>query len=133
MKLGSGLGAAAAAVAALTVIATPAAAAEVRPFDEKVLARAQAQGRPILVDVYADWCSVCKAQHKHISELIRGPAFKNLVVLRLNYDRQKPERRKLKMPMQSTLIAFSGLKETGRLVAVSDRGAIQALLRSALR
>lgn len=131
MKPSLGIGAA--ALAALAAIATPASAAQVRPFDEKVLAQAQAQGRPILVDVYADWCSVCKAQHKHVSELIRGPAFKNLVVLRLNYDRQKAERRKLKVPMQSTLIAFNGRKETGRLVAVSERGAIQALLRSTLR
>lgn len=120
-------------MAALTAIATPAAAAQVRPFDEKVLAQAQAQGRPILVDIYADWCSVCKAQHKHVSELIRRPAFKHLIVLRLNYDKQKAERRKLKVPMQSTLIAFNGRKETGRLVAVSERREIQSLLRSTLR
>ena len=120
-------------MAALAAIAVPAAAAQVHTFDEKVLVQAQAQGRPILVDVYADWCSVCKVQHKHVSELIRGPAFRNLLVLRLNYDRQKAERRKLKVPMQSTLIAFNGRKETGRLVAVSERGAIQSLLRSTLR
>lgn len=128
MKPGLGFGA-----AALAAIATPAAAAQMRPFDEKVLAQAQTQGRPILVDIYADWCSVCKVQHKHVSEIIRGQAFRDLLVLRLNYDRQKAERRKLKVPRQSTLIAFNGRKETGRLVAVSDRGAIQSLLRSTLR
>ncbi len=122
-----------AAAAALIVIASPVAAAQVRPFNEKILAEAQAQGRSILIDIYADWCSVCKVQHKHITELARDPAFKNLVILRLNYDRQRAERRKLKVPMQSTLIAFKGRKETGRVVAVSDRGAIRSLLRSTLR
>ena len=124
---------AAAGAAALTVIASPVAAAQVRPFNEMILAQAQAQGRPILVDVYADWCSVCKVQHKHITQLARDPEFKDLVILRLNYDRQKAERRKLKVPRQSTLIAFNGRKETGRIVAVSDRGAIRSLLRSTLR
>ncbi len=132
MRFGMAMRAAVAA-AALTVIASPVAATQVRPFNEKILAQAQAQGRSILVDVYADWCSVCKVQHKHITELARDPAFKHLVILRLNYDRQKAERRKLKVPMQSTLIAFNGRKETGRIVAVSDRDAIRSLLRSALR
>ncbi len=124
---------AAAVAAAMALTASPAAAAQVHKYDEKILAQAQAQGRPILVDVYADWCSVCKVQHKQLSELIRDPAYAKLVVLRLNYDTQKPERRKLNVPRQSTLIAFNGRKETGRLVAVSERGAIQSLLRSTVR
>jgi thiol:disulfide interchange protein len=121
-----------AAAATLMAIASPVAAAQTGSFNEKILAQAQAQGRPVLVEVYADWCSVCKVQHKHISELVRDPAFKNLVVLRLNYDTQKAERRKLNVPRQSTLIAFNGRKETGRVVAVTDRGAIHALLQSTL-
>lgn len=133
MNIGSRLGAAVAAATAMAVIASPVAAAQVRPYDEKLLAKGQAQGRPVLVEVYADWCSVCKVQNKHISELVRDPAFKDLVVLRLNYDSQKPERRKLNVPRQSTLIAFNGHKETGRLVAVTNRDQIRSLLRSTLR
>jgi thiol:disulfide interchange protein len=129
MKFGLGL----AAAAALTVIASPAIAAQVRPFHAGILAQAQAQGRPILIDVYADWCSVCKVQHKHLSELTRNPAYKNLIVLRLNYDTQKAERRKLKVPLQSTLIAFNGRNERGRLVASTDREVISRLVRSTLK
>lgn len=129
MKFGLGL----AAAAAMTVIASPATAAQVRPFDAAILAQAQAQGRPILIDVYADWCSVCKVQHKHLSELTRNPAYKNLIVLRLNYDTQKAERRKLKVPRQSTLIAFNGRNERGRLVASTDREVISRLVRSTLK
>ena len=129
MKFGFGL----AAAAAMTMIASPATAAQVRPFDAGILAQAQAQGRPILIDVYADWCSVCKVQHKHLSELTRNPAYKNLIVLRLNYDTQKAERRKLKVPRQSTLIAFNGRNERGRLVASTDREVISRLVRSTLK
>ena len=127
MKFGFGL------AAALTVLASPALAAQARPYDAKILAQAQGQGRPILIDVYADWCSVCKVQHKHLSELTRNPAYKNLLVLRLNYDTQKAERRKLNVPRQSTLIAFNGRNERGRLVASTDREVISRLVRSTLK
>ncbi len=108
-------------------------AAQVRPFNAATLAQAQAQGRPILVDVYADWCSVCKVQQKHLTELTRDPAYKNLLVLRLNYDTQKAERRKLNVPRQSSLIAFNGRNERGRLVASTDRQVIGQLVRSTLK
>ncbi len=121
------------AAAALTAISFPATAAQVRPYDAKLLAQAQAKGRPILVDVYADWCSVCKVQHKHLSELTRNPAYKDLIVLRLNYDTQREERRQLNVQRQSTLVAFNGRSERGRLVASTDRQAISRLVRSTLK
>lgn len=122
-----------AAVAGLVVLSAPTAAAEVRSFDEKTFAQAQRQGRSILVDVNAQWCTVCKAQGKQISAITRNPAFHKLLILKLDYDRQKAERRRLHVPMQSTLIAYRGRKEAGRLVAVTDRKAIESLLRSVLR
>lgn len=121
------------AVLALGLMAMPAAAAQVQKFDEQVLAKAQAQGRPVLVDVYADWCSVCRVQHKQITAITADPAYDRLLVLRLNYDTQKAERRKLNVPRQSTLIAFKGRTETGRVVAASDHATIAALLQSTLK
>ncbi|PKP94995.1 MAG: thioredoxin [Alphaproteobacteria bacterium HGW-Alphaproteobacteria-14] len=120
------------AVPALAMMAAPAAAAQVQKFDEQALANAQAQGRPVLVDVYADWCSVCKVQHKQITAITADPAYDRLLVLRLNYDTQKAERRKLNVPRQSTLIAFKGRTESGRVIAATDRATIAALLKSTL-
>ncbi len=121
------------AVLAFGLFAMPAAAAQVQKFDEQALARAQAQGRPVLVDVYADWCSVCKVQHKQITAITADPAYDRLLVLRLNYDTQKAERRKLNVPRQSTLIAFNGRAETGRVIAATDRATIAGLLQSTLQ
>ncbi len=121
------------AVLAIGLFAMPAAAAQVQKFDEQALARAQAQGRPVLVDVYADWCSVCKVQHKQITAITADPAYDRLLVLRLNYDTQKAERRKLNVPRQSTLIAFKGRAETGRVIAATDSATIAGLLQSTLQ
>jgi thiol:disulfide interchange protein len=117
---------------AVAVTSTPAAAAQLRSFDTRAFAAAQAQGRPILVDVSAEWCSTCRVQEKHIAKITRDPAFAKLIIFKLDYDKQKAERRQLKVPRQSTLIAFRGRRETGRSVADTNPSSLEALIRKAL-
>jgi thioredoxin 1 len=52
------------------------------------------------------------------------------VFLRLNFDTQRRERAALRATMQSTLIAYRGRRETGRLQGVSDAAAITRLVAS---
>lgn len=116
-------------------IALPGAAfaAEFRAFDQAAFAAAQAEGRPILVEVAADWCPTCRAQAPIIRESAADPAFDNLLVLRIDYDRQRDAWRGLGARQQSTLIAFSGARETDRAVGVTDTRRIVALMRSAVQ
>ncbi len=114
-------------------VSAPVSAAQIVPFNTQAFAAAQAKGRPILVDVYAEWCTTCRVQGRHIAAIVQDRAFANLVVFKLNYDTQKEERRRLGVTRQSTLITFNGRKETGRVIAQTDRPAINALIRSALR
>lgn len=108
-------------------------AAERRAFDRAAFEAAQAQGRPILVDVYADWCPTCRAQAPVIDEVVKAPAHADLVVFKLNFDKQKADWRRMGVRRQSTLIAFKGHNETGRLVAQTDRDAIAALVATTQR
>ncbi len=117
---------------AVAVTSTPAAAAQLRSFDTRAFAAAQAQGRPILVDVSAEWCSTCRVQEKHIAKITRDSAFVKLVIFKLDYDKQKAERRQLKVPRQSTLIAFRGRREMGRSVADTNPRSLEALIRKAM-
>ncbi len=115
-------------------MASPAAyAAEVRPFSAQAFAAAQAQGRPILVDVYADWCPTCRRQQPLVAELIAAPAYRNLIMFKLNVDEQKDDWRRLGVRRQSTLIAFNGRNETGRSVGDTNANSIARLIRSTLR
>lgn len=123
------IGLAAAAIAG----ATPAYAAEVRPFDSKAFAVAQAQGRPILVDVHADWCPTCRAQAPIVSEIIRSPAYRSMVVFKLDFDGQKADWRRLNVYRQSTLIAFNGKVEKARSVGDTDPRRIARLIQSTLK
>ncbi len=111
----------------------PAVAAETRDFDDASFAAAQAQGRPILVDVKAWWCPVCASQGRTIKKLAAAPEYKNLLILHINYDKQKEAMRKFAVNKQATLIGFNGTRQTGRLDGVTDKAKIGALLASTTR
>lgn len=120
-------------VALAVALPSAAFAAEFRAFDQAAFAAAQAEGRPILVEVAADWCPTCRAQAPIIRQSAADPAFENLVVFRIDFDRQRDAWRGLGARQQSTLIAFSGARETDRVVGVTDSRRILALMRSAVQ
>ncbi|GLQ47621.1 hypothetical protein GCM10007862_26720 [Dyella lipolytica] len=118
---------------ALGLLVTAAVQAQpIQPFTTAALKAAQAAGEPVLVDAYASWCPICRKQAPTIDAMANDPAFAKLVILRLDYDNQSAEKRALGITMQSTLIAFHGDKETGRLVGVTDPDQIKSLAASAL-
>ncbi len=106
---------------------------KITAFSNAALAAAQKAGRPILVDVHADWCPVCRAQAPVIEKLAADPANAKVVFLRLDFDSQRNERAALRATSQSTLIAFRGRKETGRLQGVTNAGQISRLVASSLK
>jgi thiol:disulfide interchange protein len=115
----------------MLVAASAALAAPAQPFSMAAFEAAQRAGRPILVDAYADWCPVCRLQAMTLDKIERDKSFDNLVILRIDYDHQDEAKRRLGVNQQSTLIAFHGAQETGRLVGVVDGVAITALAKSA--
>jgi thioredoxin 1 len=112
--------------------ALPASAAEWKPFDAAAFATAQKEGKSILVDIFAAWCPVCRAQNPILVQLTREPKFKDLVVFKVDFDTQKADVRALKAQSQSTLIAFKGQTEKGRTVGDTNEKSIAALVESAL-
>ena len=120
-------------VAGAAVFASlPASAEEWKPFDAAAFAEAQKEGKSILVDIFAVWCPVCRAQNPILVQLIREPKYKDLVVFKVDFDNQKDDVRALKAQNQSTLIVFRGETETGRSVGDTNKDSIAALLDKAL-
>jgi thiol:disulfide interchange protein len=107
-------------------------AIEFAPFDKSALDAAQAAGKPVVIDVTASWCSTCRAQTKIIDALAAKPEYKDVLVLKLDYDKQKDEMRNLGAQNRSTLIAFRGAQETGRTVADTDPASVEQLIASTL-
>ncbi|TFG87002.1 MAG: thioredoxin [Hyphomicrobiales bacterium] len=119
-------------IAVVLLGAMPAAAAEWKEFSPDALAAAQAEGKPILVDVFAAWCSVCRAQNPILVKLTREPKYKDLVVLKADFDTQKQELHPLNVRRQSTLIVFKDGKEVDRSVGDTSQLSIEGLLDKTL-
>ena len=97
-------------------------------FDQAAFEKAQKQGEPILVDIYASWCDVCKRQSVVLDKLRATPKYAGLVTFRINYDTQKDLMRKFKATVQSTLIVYRGETEVGRSIGETQPEWIEDLL-----
>jgi thiol-disulfide isomerase/thioredoxin len=114
------------------LVATTSFAAETKPFDQATFDALQAANKPVLVDVYADWCPTCKQQEPLISALIGSPEFKDYTVLKVNFDTQKDVRKTLRVNYQSTLIVYRGKQEVARSTGDTNKDSIAASLRKGL-
>lgn len=101
-------------------------------FDQTAFDAAQASGKPILLHVFADWCETCHAQRAVLDKLEADAAFTNYVVLAIDFDTQKDVMRSFGATSRSTLIAFKGKTEVGRLVGDTKLAKIKALMAKGL-
>ena len=116
----------------LTSLFVAAAAwAAVKPFDQAVFQAAQAAGKPILIEIHADWCPTCRAQDPVISELMTDAKNADFVVLRVDFDNQKDVVKRFHAQYQSTLIVFKGKKEVSRSTGETRKAEIAAQLAKA--
>ncbi len=101
-------------------------------FSAAAFKAAQGAGKPIVVEVHADWCGVC-AKQKPISASLRAkPDFKNAAFFVVDFDKQADALKMLKVTNQSTIITFKGATETSRTTGVSDPKRIEDQFRKAL-
>ena len=116
----------------ISLFVAAAAWAAGNPYDQAGFDAAQAAGKPILVEIHANWCPTCRAQEPIISELLREPKHAGFVVLRVDFDNQKDVAKRFRAQYQSTLIVFKGEKEVARSTGETRKDAIAAQLAKAL-
>jgi len=114
------------------VVAVTALAAETKPFDRATFAALQAANKPVLIDVYADWCPTCKQQAPIVSGLMASPEFKDYTILKVNFDKQKDVLRTFRVAQQSTFIVYRGKEEVARSTGDTRKDSIAATLRKGL-
>jgi thiol-disulfide isomerase/thioredoxin len=120
------------ALCAVLSFGAAASAADKKPFDQKAFDAAQAAGKPILVEVSAPWCPVCKAQAPILAKLRSDAKFKELVSFDIDFDTKKDLLKKFNVQRQSTLIVFKGKREAGRSTGDTNAASIATLLEKAL-
>lgn len=92
-------------------------AVEFKAFNQAEFNHLMQQGKPILVDAYANWCPTCKRQLKVLEPMIQEPEFSDLTAFKLDYDTEKQALKEFGISRQSTLILFNQGKEVRRSIA----------------
>ena len=108
------------------------AVTELAIFEQGAFDAAQNDGKSILLHVAAPWCETCVAQREALKELEKVDAFKDYVVISIDFDTQKDVMRRFNANSRSTLIVYKGKVEKGRVVAVTNPEDIGTLLEKTL-
>jgi len=116
----------------LCFITSLALAGEEAAYNQAAFDAAQKAGKPILVEIGASWCPVCKAQAPILNDLRAQPKFKDLQAFYIDFDSQKDLLKVFKVSKQGTLIVFKGANEVGRSIFDTKQASIEALLAKSL-
>lgn len=114
---------------ALTSLATLAMAGDIKPFNQQEFDQLTTAGKPVVLDISAPWCPTCRAQKPIIEGLMKQPAYKDVTLMTIDFDSDKPTLKKFKVAMQSTLVAFKGEKEVGRSVGDTTPAGLEGLVK----
>ena len=107
-------------------------AGEIKPYNQAEFEKLAVEGKPILLDFRADWCTICAAQAPVIRELMAQGKYKDLTTFTVDFDTATALLKAYKVEIQSTLIVLTGKHEEGRSVGDTSRTGIDRLLNSAV-
>lgn len=107
-----------------------ASAANFEAFTESRFNELKASQQPFVVDVFATWCPTCKKQSKVMKSYFAKNKSSKLIVLKVNYDDQKPWVKFFKAPRQSTLVFYNQGKEVSRVIAQTNQNMLFTLMSS---
>jgi thioredoxin 1 len=117
----------------LSALASIAMAGEIKPYTQTEFDKLAQEGKPVVVDVSATWCPTCKAQKPIIDGLMKQPAYKDVTLLTVDFDAEKPTLKKFRVSMQSTLVAFKGGKEVGRSTGDTTPEGLEGLVKKTVQ
>lgn len=125
------------AAAAACAMAPLSALADFVDYTPGAIDTALAEGKTVLVDYAADWCSTCARQERVINALREAnPAYDQaMTFVRVDWDEYRDHEVTVfrDIPRRSTLILLRGDEELGRLVAQTGEAEIKGLLDTGLR
>ena len=103
----------------------------IQKFTEIAFDQLQLAEKPVLIDIHASWCGVCKKQSAIINEYFANHPNSELTVLKVDYDTQTEWVRYFKAPRQSTLVLYKGSRELGKVIAETNKEKLFSFLNKA--
>jgi thioredoxin-like negative regulator of GroEL len=112
----------------LLLIGTQVFAAEVKPYTSESLKAAIEQKKGIILAFHADWCGTCQKQEKVMMKIIKPDEMKNLIVFKVDYDKETALKKEYKINKQSTMVALKNGKESSRAIGLTDESEIKQFI-----
>ena len=117
---------------ACAALASLCSAAEIKPYDQAAFDRLATTGKPVVLSIYATWCTTCKAQKPIEDELMHAPAYRDVTMMTIDFDNAQALLARYHVAMQSTLIGFKAGKEVARSVGDTTHTGIESLFKKTL-
>ncbi len=114
------------------VSGTSFAAQEFAAYSKPAFEQAQAESKPVIVHVHADWCSTCAKQVPALSKILNDPSLAGVEALRVNYDKDRDFLMMNRIPNQSVILVFKNGKEVLRMNGVTDATQMLTKIKSVL-
>ena len=83
-------------------------------YTQEAFTKAQQAGEKIVLHFHADWCPTCKAQQKALADIENDPAFKGVIFMTVDYDKETELKKTLDVKSQSVFITYYGTVQTAR-------------------
>ncbi len=118
----------------VAMLASPLALADSKfePYSDERLQELNERGGPVLVEVWAEWCSTCARQSPILESLLGEDEFSDYTALKLDWDEDEARARELGAPRQSTLLVYAAGEKKRMSVAETNEDALRELLRQGL-
>ena len=101
------------------------------PYSAEAFAKALAADAPVALHFHASWCPTCRAQDKVLEQLKTEPGL-DILILKVDYDKETALKKQLKVRAQSTFIVYRGKTEWARATGITAPDEIRSALRTAL-
>lgn len=96
------------------MIATPALALDVLPYQADAFARARSEGKVTAVQFHSGWCPVCVMQERGVKALMNDKSLSEVIVFQADYFKEEALRKRFDVSSFSTLVVFRGELERAR-------------------
>ncbi len=116
----------------LLIISPLAHTASPQPFDANAFQAAQELGKPVLVEISANWCPNCRAQRPIIDRILSESKYLNVTRFHIDFDIQQNAAKEFNVRFLSTLVLFKGKAEIARSEGELDEARIRSMLDKAL-
>lgn len=113
-------------------VVCPALASAFQNYDMSRFIAAEEANAPIVLHVYAPWCTTCQAQKPILEKLAQSSKYKDIQFFVVDFDTQKEVLKKLDVTKQSVLIVLKGKNELGRSIGDTSPSSIEKLIDKSL-